>query len=81
MGFQRGTVLAILRHPILLLEAVRAWFAMRRAGGVGMAGPYLSWRTVTAYGDHLTTVSAHDLLRYLEWRREMRAIRKGEREA
>ena len=81
LGFQRGVILAILRHPILLVEAVRSWFAMRRRGGFGPAGPYLGWRRATAYGDSLTTMSAHDVVNYLSWRREMRSIRKWEREA
>ena len=81
MGFQRGVVLAILRHPILLLEAVRSWFALRRSGGIGVAGPYLSWRRLTAYGDETTTMGAQDVVNYLSWRREMRTIRKWGREA
>lgn len=81
MGFGRDAILALVRHPLLLLEAVRTSFAMRRKGGFGLAGPYMSWRNVTAYGDELATTSAQDLLNYLSWRREMRAIRKWEREA
>jgi hypothetical protein len=81
MGFERGAIPALLRHPALFLEAVRMWFAMRRSGGIGPAGPYLAWRRVTTYGDHLTTFSAQDVVNYLTWRREMRTIRKWEREA
>lgn len=81
MGFGRDAILALVQHPLLLFEAVRASLAMRRKGGFGLAGPYLTWRRVTAYGDNTTTVSAHDMLDYLSWRREMRAIRKWEREA
>jgi hypothetical protein len=81
LGFQRGVILAILRHPILLLEAVRSWFALRRSGGIGVAGPYLSWRRMTAYGDHTATMSAQDVVEYLSWRREMRTIRKWGRGA
>ena len=81
LGFERGAILALLRHPILLFEAVRTSFAMRRQGGLGLAGSYLSWRRVTAYGDTSTTLSAQDVLNYLSWRREMRTIRKWEREA
>lgn len=79
MGFERGAILAILRRPVLLLEAVRSWLAMRRTGGLGMSGVYLSWRRATAYGDDTTTMSAHDVVNYLTWRREMRSIRKWER--
>jgi hypothetical protein len=81
LGFERGAILALLRHPVLLWEAVRTWFAMRRTGGLGLAGPYLAWRHLTAYGDISTTMSAHDLLNYLAWRREMRSIREWERVA
>jgi hypothetical protein len=81
MGFERGVFRAVLRHPGLWLEAVRAWFAVRRIGGISPATPYLRWRSFTAYGEHMTTTSAHDLLYYLEWRREMRTIRKWERVA
>lgn len=79
MGFTRGVVLALFRRPVLLLEAVRAWFAMRRSGGIGLAGSYVAWRRVTAYGDQSTTFSAQDVLNYLTWRREIRTIRKWER--
>lgn len=81
MGFERVAFLALVRRPLLLFEAMRTSIAMRRKGGFGPARPYLSWRRVTAYGDDMTTISAHDLLNYLSWRREMRAIRKWEREA
>ena len=66
----------MLRHPVLLLEALRARLALRRIGGWGISQPYLAWRRFTAYGDQETTMSAHDLLYYLSWRREMRTIRK-----
>jgi hypothetical protein len=81
MGFERGAIPALLRHPALFLEAVRMWFAMRRSGGIGPAGPYLAWRRLTTYGDYLTTFGAQDVVNYLTWRREMRTIRKWEREA
>lgn len=81
MGFGRDAIFALLRRPVLLVEALRTSLAMRRKGGFGPARPYLSWRSVTAYGDDMTTVGAQDLLNYLSWRREMRAIRKWEREA
>jgi hypothetical protein len=80
MGFERGAILRLLLHPVLLGEAVRSWLAMRRRGGWGVASPYMSWRTLTAYGDYATTVSAQDLLSFLAWRREMRSIRKWGRE-
>lgn len=81
MSFDRGLVLSLLRRPTLLLEALRAGLAMRSKGGVAPAQAYIRWRLVTAYGDEMTTASAHDLLSYLQWRREMRTIRKWERVA
>lgn len=81
LGFERGAIRSLLRRPSLLGEAVRVWFAMRRTRGLGPAAPYLGWRNLTAYGDHMTTVSARDLINYLEWRREMRSIRKWGRVA
>jgi len=76
LGFERGAVLSLLRHPGLLVEAIRAWFATSRKGGLRPSRDYLRWRAFTAYGDHLATASAQDLLDYLSWRREMRVIRK-----
>ncbi|MFZ0014559.1 MAG: hypothetical protein WAL25_10650 [Acidimicrobiia bacterium] len=81
MGFERGAFLALTRHPRLLVEAMRTWFAMSRRGGIGPARAYLQWRSSTAYGDHSATTSAQDLVYYLSWRREMRGIRKWERVA
>ena len=81
MGFERGAFKAVLGHPGLWVEAVRAWFAMGRRRGIGPSRVYLQWRAYTAYGDRMTTPGAHDLLYYLQWRREMRTIRKWERVA
>jgi hypothetical protein len=78
MGFERGALVALIRRPVLGLEAIRTWVAMRRRGGIGPARTYLAWRRLTAYGDHLTTFSAQDVVNYLSWRREIRAIRKWE---
>ena len=85
MGFERGVVRdlarAIVRSPALLFEIVRARFAFRELGRLRVSDHYLQWRSFTAYGDRLATASAHDLVYYLEWRREMRSIRKRERVA
>jgi hypothetical protein len=78
MGFGSGAIRALVSRPLLALEAMRAWVAMRRRGRPVPSRIYLRWRAVTAYGDEETTLSAHDLLEYLRWRREMRIIRKGE---
>ncbi len=81
MGFERGAFLVVLGHPRLWFEAVRTWFALRRQTGFGASQVYLDWRRFTAYGDRLTTMSAQDVLYYLQWRREMRTIRKWGRVA
>lgn len=81
MGFERGAIVALMRRPSLLVEAVRVWFAMSTRGKLGPDLDYMRWRGFTAYGDHSTTASAHDLLNYLSWRREMRGIRKWGRMA
>lgn len=80
MGFERGAIRGLVRRPLLAVEALRSWLSMRRRGGWRVASSYLAWRTVTAYGDPSTTVSARDLLRYLAWRREMRSIQRWVRE-
>jgi hypothetical protein len=81
MGFEHGAISALFRRPFLLIEALRTWLAMRRAGGLGSSRSYLGWRALTAYGDDSTTTSAQDLLDYLHWRRGMRVIRRWEGEA
>jgi hypothetical protein len=81
MGFDRGVITAVLLRPALWLEAVRTWSTLRRRGGVAGSQVYVGWRMYTAYGDHSTTASAQDVLNYLQWRREMRTIRKWERVA
>lgn len=81
MGFERGAISAVIRHPVLILEAVRSLGAMRRRGGLGLSGAYMRWRRATAYGDQMTTMSARDVVNYLSWRREMRTVRKWERMA
>lgn len=85
MGFERGVVralaVAIVRRPALLLEVARVRLAMRKRGHLGVSDAYLQWRSYTAYGDGMATASAHDLVYYLQWRREMRSIRKRERVA
>lgn len=81
MGFERGVILALVRRPVLFVEAVRAWFAMRRRGGLLPASSYLDWRHFTAYGDQKTTASAQDVVNYLRWRRETRTVIKWGRVA
>ena len=72
----RRFMLALLRRPLLGLEAARAWWSMRSRHGVGMSKVYVTWRLSTAYGDVDTTMSGQELLDYLAWRRNMRALRQ-----
>jgi hypothetical protein len=64
---------ALLRRPMLLVEAVRALLALRRHGGPGSSTAYLHWRTVTAYGSDAAFPS-RDLLEFLAWRKRMRSL-------
>jgi hypothetical protein len=77
LGFERGVFRALARDPVLVIEALRAGWGVRRSGGVLPSKSYLQWRSVTAYGDAMTTVGADDMVKYLRWRREMRRIRRG----
>jgi hypothetical protein len=77
----RATIAALLSHPVLCWEAMRAWAGMRRSGGLGLSRAYMQWRILTAYGDSLTATRGEDLVKYLAWRRELRAVRKWERVA
>lgn len=79
MEFDRGAFVSLLKHPVLLWEAVRARWSMRRRGGVAVSERYMRWRALTAYGDNLTTTSDQDLLEYLVWRRRIRSLRRWER--
>ena len=64
---------ALLRRPMLLVEAVRALLALRRRGGPGPSPAYLRWRTVTAYGSD-AVIPNGDLAEFLAWRKRMRAL-------
>lgn len=74
VNLERGAILTLARRPGLWLEAVRALVDSRTL----RSNVYLKWRHLTAYGDEQTTMSAHDLVNYLTWRREMRSIRGWE---
>ncbi len=66
----------LVRRPVLAWEAVRALIAVRARGGITPSDEYLRWRTATAYGEADATQPAGDLLDYLHWRRNMRALRR-----
>lgn len=69
---------ALVRHPVLLWEAIRTSLAMRRRGGVRPASPYLEWRLHTAYGGQVADAPTADLVDFLRWRRSMRSIVRQE---
>jgi len=66
----------LLRRPTLLWEAVRSGWTMRRHGRPHLSGAYLDWRIQTAYGKTNAAMTTSDLVHYLEWRRQLRRIRK-----
>lgn len=62
----------LIRRPVMMLEAVRVYFAMRRHGRLTPSAAYLEWRAYTAYGDHKAGFRSDDLFHYLTWRRHFR---------
>lgn len=73
-----SVVKALLKEPVLLIEAVRAFFSVRRRSGVFVSSVYLDWRIATAYGTSKTTMPTEDLVHYLRWRRRMRGLQRWE---
>ena len=69
---------ALSRRPSLLWEALTSFWEMRRHGRPHPSGAYLDWRLQTAYGTPNARVTTADLVHYLEWRRQMRLIRRWE---
>ncbi|MGH8911505.1 MAG: hypothetical protein ACRDVD_03260 [Acidimicrobiia bacterium] len=68
-----GEVWAALRtRPLLATEALSAAWAFRRRGGILPARALVQWRRATAYGSRSLPAQSEDLIRYLEWRRELR---------
>ena len=68
-----GEVWAALKtRPLLTTEALSAAWAFRRRGGILPARALLHWRLATAYGSPSASAQGEDLIRYLEWRRELR---------
>jgi len=66
-------ILALVRRPTLLVEAVRAAVSMRRYPFLPIPDrAYTEWRVLTAYGSSDAEVPARDVVAYLEWRRARR---------
>jgi hypothetical protein len=63
----------LLSRPGLIWEALSTAYAFRRRGGVLPSRAALRWRVATAYGSSEAEVSPDDLIRFLEWRRALRA--------
>lgn len=82
MSFRLGIVRqvgALMARPSLLLEAIRSAVEMRGSGSLLPSKAYVEWRAQTAYGSSNAAGPTADLVHYLEWRRQMRRIRKGVR--
>lgn len=62
----------LFRRPLLLVEALRVFVAMRRRRRLLPSRAYLRWRAYTAYGDHNAPFRNRDVVHFLEWRRQWR---------
>ena len=77
--FASSVVRELIRHPHLLVEAVRAFVAFtprdwwRHAPYLPVPRRiYLQWRIQTAYGATDADIQSADLIDYLKWRRNQR---------
>lgn len=82
MGRLRQAMNAVLKHPELWLEAIRAATAMAPRRWWSRPpflpvpdGEYLSWRLATAYGSPEADLRGEDLIAYLRWRKWRRATK------
>ena len=67
---------AVAGHPGLWPVAVRQASRLRAPGGVGPAAGYLAFRMVTQYGDAGARLRGDDLVSYLRWCRQWRALER-----
>ncbi len=67
----------LTRRPLLLIEAVRSFFATRRRRRLRPARAYLAWRSYTAYGDASGSFRTEDMVQFLAWRRRLRKISRN----
>lgn len=69
----------LFRRPLLLIEAMRTYFAMRRRRRLTPSRAYLRWRAFTAYGEQNAAFESDDVIDFLEWRRRHRRTRARRR--
>lgn len=66
-------------RPLLAAEALRTAWAFRSRRGILPSRPLIRWRIATAYGTPDASVQVEDLVRFLEWRRQLRAVQRRSR--
>ncbi|HLU53491.1 MAG TPA: hypothetical protein VK011_07875 [Acidimicrobiia bacterium] len=66
-------------RPLLLAEALRTAWAFRSRRGILPSRTLIRWRVATAYGSPDAPMQVEDLVSFLEWRRELRAVRRRSR--
>ena len=67
---------AVARHPGLWPVAMRQAVRLRAPGRIGPAPGYLAFRMVTQYGDAHARLRGDDLVKYLRWCRQWRALER-----
>ncbi|MGF1617470.1 MAG: hypothetical protein ACFCU2_06625 [Acidimicrobiia bacterium] len=67
------TVGALAFRPAVWWEALRFLFAVRVHRGLRPSADYLHWRVHTAYGNDMSVTTPDDVVKFLDWRRKMRA--------
>lgn len=70
----RQSIGAVIRHPGIWIEAVKAARSTASGRGLSPNPEYLAWRTETAYGSSKAAMPPHDLVQYLRWRRRQRTF-------
>lgn len=71
--------LELAARPVLLAEGLRTAWAFRSRRGILPSRALIRWRIATAYGTPDAPVQYEDLVRFLEWRRQLRIVRRRSR--
>jgi len=71
-----GAGAAVARHPRLWPVAVRQAWLLRAPGRLAPPAGYLAFRMVTQYGDPDARPVAADVVSYLRWCRQFRALQR-----